>query len=136
MVGGVDAGRVVDRVGVDAAALERIFDAAALGHAEIGALADDARGDLLAVDAQRVVRAVSGIGGALMAGLDIGADAAEPQEIDRGAQHGAYQLGRRHLVGGKAEGRLDLRRHGDRFDTAVEDAAALRDQRHVVIVPR
>ncbi len=48
VVGGVDAGRVVDRVGVDAAALERIFDAAALGHAEIGALADDARGDLLA----------------------------------------------------------------------------------------
>ena len=36
----IDAGRVVDRVGVDAPALYAVGDAAALGDAEIGALAD------------------------------------------------------------------------------------------------
>ena len=38
----VDAGRVVDRVGVDAAARERVLDAAALREAEVAALGDDA----------------------------------------------------------------------------------------------
>ncbi len=45
VVRGVDAGGVVDGVGVDAAAGQGVLDAAALGHAEIGALAHDlARG--------------------------------------------------------------------------------------------
>ena len=38
----VDAGRVVDRVGVDAPAAVRVLDAAALGEAQVPALADDA----------------------------------------------------------------------------------------------
>ncbi len=42
VVGAVDAGRVVDRVGVDPAAAERVLDAAALREAEVAALADDA----------------------------------------------------------------------------------------------
>ena len=67
VVGGVDAGRIVDRIGVDAAAAERVFDAAALGDAEIGALADDFCADLVAVDAQRVVGAVADLGMALVA---------------------------------------------------------------------
>ena len=87
MIRGVDAGRIVDRVGVDAPALERVGDAAALGDAEIGALADDLGADLVAVDAQRVVGAVADLGVALARGLDVGADAAEPQQIDRGRQH-------------------------------------------------
>ena len=46
VVGGVDAGGIVDRIGVDAAALERIFDAAQLRHAEIGAFADHRRANV------------------------------------------------------------------------------------------
>ena len=80
-----DAGRVVDRVGVDAAALQRVGDAAALRHAEIGALADHLGADRLAVDAQRVVGAVADLGMALAARLDKGADAAEQQQVDLGA---------------------------------------------------
>ena len=39
-VGGIDAARIVDRVGVAGAAVETELDAGALGGAEIGALAD------------------------------------------------------------------------------------------------
>ena len=61
MVGRVDAGRIVDGVGVDAPALARIFDAAELRRAEIGAFADDLGAHLAAVDAHRVVGAVAGV---------------------------------------------------------------------------
>ena len=46
MVGAVDAGRVVDRVGVDPAAAERVLDPRALREAEVAALADDAAAEL------------------------------------------------------------------------------------------
>ena len=42
VVGGVDAGRIVDGVGVDPPAGQRVFDAPGLGEAEIGAFADHA----------------------------------------------------------------------------------------------
>ena len=40
---------------------------------------------LVGVDAQRVIGAVAGLGMALVRRLDIGADAAEPEQIDVGA---------------------------------------------------
>ena len=52
-VGGVDAGRIVDRVGVEPDAALRRLDAAALRHAEIGALADHLAAQLGAGDADR-----------------------------------------------------------------------------------
>ena len=105
MVGGVHAGRIVDRVGVDTAAGQRIGDAAALGDAEIGALADDFGADFIAVDAQRVVGPVAGFGVAFVRRLDVSADAAEPQQVDRGCEHFADQLGRSQPVGLDAEKR-------------------------------
>ncbi len=47
-VGGVDAGGIVDGVGVEPDAGERRLDAAALGHAEIGALADHLAAQIVA----------------------------------------------------------------------------------------
>jgi len=61
VVGGVDAGRVVERVGVDLASAEGCLDAAALGEAEIGTLADHAGAQLVAVDAHYIVGAVADI---------------------------------------------------------------------------
>ena len=78
VVGGVDPGRIVDRVGVDAAALQRIGDPPALGHPEIGALADHLGADLVGVDPQRVIGPVADFGMAFLRRLDKGADAAEP----------------------------------------------------------
>ena len=59
MVRAVDARRVVDRVGVDAAARERVLDAARLGCAEVAALGDDACAELASVDPDRVVGTVA-----------------------------------------------------------------------------
>ena len=98
VIRGVDAGRIVDRIGIDAAAGERVSDAPALGHAEIGAFADYFRADFVAVDAQRIVGAVADRGMALVRPLDEGADAAEPQQIDGCGQQFADQLGRGQLV--------------------------------------
>ena len=47
----VDAGAVVDRVGVDEPARERVLDAPALGEPEVAALADDPAAEVGAVDA-------------------------------------------------------------------------------------
>ena len=136
MVRGVDAGRIVERVGVDLAPAQRRLDPAALGEAEIGALADDAGAQLVGVDAQRIVGAIAGVGLALARGLHVGADAAEIEQVDRRRQDGAHQVDRRHA------GRLDaqhlprLGRERDRLGGAVVDAAARRQERLVVVHPR
>ncbi len=94
-VGGVHAGRIVDGVGIEPDAAERRLDAAALGHAEIGAFADHLAAQVLAGDADGIVGAVADRLVALVGGADIGADAAEEQQIDRRLEDGADQLLRR-----------------------------------------
>ena len=62
MVGGGHTRGIVERIGIDADALPRRLDAPGLRHAEIGALADDTRAHLIAIDADRVIGAVARIG--------------------------------------------------------------------------
>ena len=83
-VGGIDAGGIVDRIGIDPPAIEGEFDPPSLRDAEIGALADDLDLELAGIDAQAVIGAVAGIGLGFVRRLHIGADAAEPQEIGGG----------------------------------------------------
>src|SRR3546814_9051149 len=71
VVGAVDAGGVVDGVGVDAAATQPELDAAALGDPEIGPLADHLGTDLGGVDAHRVVAAVADLGRGLAGRLHV-----------------------------------------------------------------
>ncbi len=86
---------IVDGVGVAGAAEQAELDASALGDAEIGALADDLRPDLGGGDADRVVGAVADLLVGLGGGAHIGADAAEPQKIDRRLEDGLHDLDRR-----------------------------------------
>ena len=86
VIGGVDAGRIVDRVGVEPATVERIFDPGALRHSKVRAFADDLRPQCVGVDTQAVVGTVACIAVTLEGGLHIGADAAEPEQIDVLAQ--------------------------------------------------
>src|SRR3546814_11989985 len=53
VVGAVDAGGVVDEVGVAASARRAVLDTAELGHAQVCAFADHLGPELLAVDTQR-----------------------------------------------------------------------------------
>ena len=62
VVAAVDAGRVVDGVGVDQAAGERVLDPAELGEPEVAALADHPAAQLVAVDAHAVVGPVADVG--------------------------------------------------------------------------
>ena len=85
VIAAVDTGRVVDGVGVDEPAVEGELDTAALGEPEIAALADHPAAQLAAVDADAVVRSIADLSVALRLGLDVGADAAVPQQVDRRA---------------------------------------------------
>ena len=133
-VGGVDAGRIVDGVGVEPDAAQRRLDAAALRHAEIGALADHLAAQILAGDADGVVGAVADRLVAFVGGADIGADAAEEDQVDRRFEDGADQVLRRQPFA-DAEELLRLGRQPDLLGRARIDAAAFGDQRLVEILP-
>ena len=62
VVGGVDAARVVDGVGVEPPARRPVLEPALLGEAEVAALAHHARPQLAAVHAHAVVGAVADVG--------------------------------------------------------------------------
>ncbi len=136
LVGGVDAGRVVDEVGVEADAARRTVSMRA--RCVMPRLAPSpitlAR-SCGAVMRIGIVGAVAGIGVGLGRGADVGADAAEPQEIGVRLQDRVDQLGGRHglLVGAEQRAHLGRQRH--RLRRARENAAALRDQRLVVVLP-
>ena len=102
-VGGVDAGGIVDRIGVEADAAERRLDAAALGHAEIGAFADHLAAERGADGADRVVGAVADRLVAFARRAHIGADAAEPEKVDRRLEDRLHDLLGRRMCRGEAE---------------------------------
>ena len=91
VIGHIDAGRVVDRVGVDAAAGERVLDARVLGEAEVAALDDNFRAQLRCGDSACVVGVVGDFGVGLGRGANVGADAAVVKQIDRRAQNALDQ---------------------------------------------
>ena len=92
VVGGVDARRVVDGVGVQPHAVTVRLDAPELGHAEVAALADDAARQVGSVDADAVVRLVADVGVGLRLRLDVRADAAVPEQVDGRLERGLDQL--------------------------------------------
>ena len=94
VVGAVDAAGVVDEVGIDPPACPRILDPTPLGEAQIAALADDEGPHLAPGYAEGVVRSIARVGVVLVGGPDVRADAAVPEQVDRGAQDGAYELRR------------------------------------------
>ncbi len=117
--------------------LAGVLDPAELGQAEVAALADDLRAQVGAVDPDGVVGLVAHVGVRLGAGLDVGADAAVPQQVDRGGQDRPHQLGgrQRRDAGRQAEPVPDLRRDRDRLRGARVDPATGRDQGAVVVGP-
>ena len=70
------------------------LDAAALRHAEVGALADHPGVDLGGRDPQRIVGAIAHFVVASRRRPHVGADAAEPKQVGPAFENGAHQLGR------------------------------------------
>ena len=136
MIGAIDAAGVVDGVGAHSAAVEGEFDAPELGRAQVAAFAKHLAAQLAAVDAHRVVGAVADRGVGLAGGLDVGADAAVVEQVDRRLEDAADQLGGRQRGGVGVEHRTHLVGERDRLGAARPDAAARGDQCAVVVVPR
>ena len=68
-------------------------------------------------------------------GLDVSSDTAEPQQIDGRGQQFADQLGRREMVRLDLEAALHLGADWDGFGAALENAAARRNHRAVIVGP-
>ena len=62
---------------------DRELDAPGLVDRQVGALADDLGANVARVDTERVVGRIADLRMGLVAGLDVGADAAEPEQVDR-----------------------------------------------------
>ena len=135
MVRAVHAAGIVDGVGVEPPALGRIFDAPQLGEAEIAAFADDPAPEVGAIDAHAVIGPVADIAVGFAPRLDIGADAAVPEQIDRRLEDQRDQFGRGRGLGVGAERLPRLRAQRDRLGGPRVDAAPGGQQRAVEIVP-
>ena len=126
---------IVDRIGVDSPAAQCEFDTPELGQTQVATLAHHLDPQLLAVDADRVIGAVTDILVAFAAGLHVGADAAVPEQFGRRQQDGLEQFIGRQRLGGNAQrlarglGELDL------LGAARPDAAAGGNQLGVVVGP-
>ena len=123
MIRGVDACRVIDRISVDASAGKCKRDPPALGYRQVGAFADDLCPDLVAIDAECIVGTVADLGVALVRGLDVSSDPAEPQKVDGRGQHPADQLGWCEVLRFEIEDALHLGGDRNGFGAALENAA-------------
>ena len=135
MVGGIDAGGIIDGVGIQPATLQTVFNARALSHAQIGALANHLAAQGRGIDTQRIVGAVAGVHMGFAGRLHIGADTAEPQQIHLRRQHRLEQFRRGQFVRLDIEQLFHLGRNIDRLGAPLDHPATLRDQLGVVVGP-
>ena len=131
----VDARRIVDEVGVYTPAAQGKADSSCLRDAKVCAFTDNLGAHVRAVDAQRIIARVTNVEMAFSPILNIGADAAEPQEL-----HGRFQDSRHQCSGFDflcidTEQQPDFRRSLDAFIATRKDAAAFRNQLWVIIEP-
>ncbi len=115
VVGGVDAGRVVDGVGVDVPAGEGVLDPGPLREPQVAPFGDDPAAQLGRVDPHRVVGAVADVEVRFRRRLHERADAAVPQQVHGRPQHRRDQLVGGERLGVDAEGLAHLGRHGHRL---------------------
>ena len=114
--------------------MECRFDAAALRHGEIGALADHLAAQILGGDPNSIIGAVPRRLVRLVRSADIGANAAKEDQINPRFEDGANKIVRRDMFT-DAEQSLRLRCELDVFSGAREHAAALGNDRPVEILP-
>src|SRR5262249_52820650 len=101
----------------------------------IGALADHLGADLRAGDADGVIAAIADRIVALRGRAHIGADAAEEEKIDRRFEDRIDHLVRRRLGGREAERGTRFWRKRNLLQRARKHAAALGNERAVVVLP-
>ena len=90
---------------------------------------------VLAIHTQPVVGGVAHLGVVLPGGLDVGADAAEPEQVGLRAQQSGDEGRRLHRALLRADDGLHFLAERDALEATREDAATLADQRLVIVVP-
>jgi len=111
----IDAGAVVDKVGIDATAALRKLDPRGLRDGEVGAFADRLGLDLVGVDAEPVIGRIADVAVRLGRRFDVGADATEPDQVDRALENRGDQAGRVDFCDIDAECGLRFPSQIDRF---------------------
>ena len=111
------------------------LDAAALGHAEIGALPDHLATKHPAGDADRIVDAVAGLIVGFGRGADVGADPAEPQQVGVELEDCGHHLLRGELLAFESEQCARLIAQRDFLRLPRVDGAARREVILVVVLP-
>ena len=114
--------------------MECRFDAAALRHGEIGAFGDHLGAQILGGDPNSVIGAVPRRVVRLVRSADIGANAAEEDQINPRFEDGANKIVRRDMFA-NTEQLLRLRCELDVFGGACEHATARGNDRPVEILP-
>jgi hypothetical protein len=94
VIGAVHACAVIDRIGVDAATGQGVFDTPALRQPEVAALPHHFAAQIPAIDPDAVVGAIAGLGVRLAGGLDKGPDATVPEEVHRRLEQRADEVRR------------------------------------------
>ena len=106
-----------------------------MSQTEIGAFADHPGAHIRARDTDRIVGAIANMIVAFPRSADISADAAEPEQVDARLQDCRHHLEGRGLRPVEIEQGPHFQRERDGLERTREHAAALRDQRLVVILP-
>ena len=131
----IHASRVVDRVGIAASAVQGIGNTALLGDTQIGTLTDHLGAYVCSINADGVVGPVADFGIRFRGGLDVSADTAEPEQVDRRLQDGRHDVHRCRGRCFKPDGSCGFRREFDGLLGARNDHCAGREGRLVVVLP-
>ncbi len=123
VVAAIDPRRVIHRVGVDAAPGQGVFDAAPLGEAEIAPLPHHLGPQPTTVDTHVVVGPITDFLVFFDGRLDVGADAAIPEQIDFGGKQQSNQTGGVQGFVAHPEPAPRLGRQGDVLGLAGKDPA-------------
>ena len=135
MVGHVDAGGIIDGVGIYAATGERVLDPRLLRETEIAAFDDHFAAQFVGTDTAGVVGMIADLGVGFVAGTHVGSDAAIVKEVDLGPHNRLYQTVGIKFGRVAFERRANFSGQDDAFQAAAENAPALTDQCRVVIAP-
>ena len=87
MVRAIDTTGVVDRVGIDPAAVAGELNSSELTHPQVAAFGEHLASQLIGADSDAVVTPVADLDVGLGGGLHIGTNATVPQQIDGGSKH-------------------------------------------------
>src|SRR5215469_1217139 len=135
MVGGVDACRVVDCIGIYASAAECVFDSGSLGKAKIAAFDHHPYAQLGGRHAAQIVGVVADLFVSFITRTHVSTDAAVVQHVSGGPQNGAYQTLAVKGVTVASERGTCLGTQLDALLAAAPDPAPPTDKRGIVVGP-